>query len=268
MAEGAKTDQDAPGRSRRRSTLPKDAARQRYLEIGSMSALEQIRDDARRLDADAMAIGPFARLDAGAVAARDGKTRGTITNLFGSQAAYQAATMSLALDAGELAELAGWPRPADFADPLAWAEALFAGQSACGPRHGTEPATTYASLWVLWLGAVPYGLWSERIAVPSMVEFDRRVDQLAAIFAEALAHFRLALRAETTLEDLAAAAASLIEGVWLNQCLTTDDPRRPERPISATLVRAGRMLWNGALAPEAPGARSGGAAGTDAARES
>ena len=233
---------------RMRSPLPKDAARRRYLEIGSIAALEQIRDDARVLDAEAMAIGPFARLDAGAVAARDGKTRGAITNLFGSQAAYQSATMSLALDAGELAELADWPRPADFADAGAWVEALFAGQSACGPRHGAEPATIYAALWVLWLGAVPYGLWSERVAGPSMVEFDRRVDQLAAIFAEALAHFRLTLRPGTTLEDLAAAAASLIEGVWLNQCLMTHDPRNPDRPMSETLVRAGRMLWNGAIA--------------------
>ena len=124
--------------------------------------------DARALDGDALAIGPFARLDAGAVAARDGKTRGAITNLFGSQAAYQAETMRLTLDAGEIAELADWPDPAGFADADAWVEALFAGQSARGPQHAAEPAMSYAALWVLWLGAVPYGLWSERVAEPSM----------------------------------------------------------------------------------------------------
>lgn len=247
MAEASRTDGDGDRKPRQRSALPKAAARQRYLEIGSLAALEQIRLDAQVLDDDAMAIGPFARLDAGAVAARDGKTRGVITNLFGSQAAYQAETMNMTLDAGEIAELADWPEPAAFADADAWVAALFAGQSACGPRHAAEPAMSYASLWVLWLGALPYGLWSERIASPSMDEYDRRIGQLEAIFADALAHFDLILRPDTTLTDLACGAASLIEGVWLNQCLTGDHPRDPGQPISKTLIRAGRMLWRGAV---------------------
>lgn len=247
MAEAAKTDDTAGPKRRKRSALPKDAARLRYLQIGALAALEQIRHDAQALDVDAMAIGPFARLDAGAVAAREGKTRGAITNLFGSQAAYQAATMSMALDAGEIAELADWPDPADFADAGAWVEAFFASQSAAGPQHGAEPATTYASLWVLWLGAVPYGVWSERVAAPSIMEFDRRLVQLEAVFAEALARFGLSLRPGATLADLAAASASLIEGVWLNQCLTRTDPRNRERPIADILVRAGRLVWNGAV---------------------
>jgi hypothetical protein len=247
MTETAKTDGAAGPKRRKRSALPKDAARLRYLEIGALAALEQIRRDAQALDVDAMAIGPFARLDAGAVAAREGKTRGAVTNLFGSQAAYQAATMSMALDAGEIAELADWPDPTGFADAGAWIEAFFASQSACGPQHGVRPATTYASLWVLWLGAVPYGVWSERVAAPSMVEFDRRLTQLEAIFAEALTHFGLSLRPGVTLANLAAATASLIEGVWLNQCLTGTDPRDSQQPISNTLVRAGRLLWNGAV---------------------
>jgi hypothetical protein len=84
-------------RKRARSTLTKAEARQRYVEIGELVALEQIREDARLLDDGASAIGPFARIDANAVAARDGKTRGAVTNLFGSQAVFQAETMALAL---------------------------------------------------------------------------------------------------------------------------------------------------------------------------
>ena len=61
---------------------------------GGRGALRQIRDDSVALDASALPVGPFARLDANAVAAQDGKTRGAITNLFGSQAAFQAATMA------------------------------------------------------------------------------------------------------------------------------------------------------------------------------
>jgi hypothetical protein len=247
MAEASPTHGDG-GSKRHRSALPKDDARRRYLEIGSLVALERIRDDARVLDTEAMAIGPFARLDAGAVAARDGKTRGAITNLFGSQAAYQAETMSMTLDAGEIAELADWPDPGGFDDAESWVAAFFAGQSARGPAHGAEPAMRYASLWALWLGAVPYGLWSERVAAPSMDEYDRRVAQLEEVFDRAIAHFGLALREGVTVVDLACGAASLIEGVWLNQCLTGDHPRDPGQPISETLVRAGRMLWRGAVA--------------------
>lgn len=236
-----------PKRRRARSSLPKPEARRRYLEIGSLAALEQIRHDSQALDADAMAIGPFARLDAGAVAAREGKTRGAITNLFGSQAAYQVETMGLVLDAAELAELADWPDPAAHPDAEAWAAALFAGQAERGPRHGAEPAMSYAGLWVLWLAAVPYGLWSERVAAPSMEEYDRRVAQLEAIFADALSHFRLALRPDTSLADLACAAASLIEGAWLNQCLSGTHPRAPDRPSTTALAHAGVMLWRGAV---------------------
>ena len=86
---------------RGRSTLPKSEARRRYIEMGELVVLEQIRKkDAKKLDDGAVAVGPFARLDAEDVAARDGKTRGAITNLFGSQAAFQAETMALALDPG------------------------------------------------------------------------------------------------------------------------------------------------------------------------
>ncbi len=249
MSEAPRGEMTGKAKRRRRSALPKDAARRRYLEMGSLAALEQIRQDAAALDETALAIGPFARLDAGAVAAREGKTRGAITNLFGSQAAYQAETMAMTLDAGEIAELADWPDPAAFPDADAWVEALFTGQSARGPRHGAEPAASYAALWVLWLGALPYGLWSERVAGPSMEEFDRRTAQLEAIFAEAIAHFGLALRPDTTLADLAGGAASLIEGVWLNQVLTESHPRDPDRPVSDALVRAGRALWRGAVLP-------------------
>jgi hypothetical protein len=247
MSEASSIDPERQ-RKRRRSALSKDDARQRYVETGALVALEQIRHDAQALDRDALAIGPFARLDAGAVAARDGKTRGAINNLFGSQAAYQVATMSMALDAGDAATLARSPDPADFADAGAWVEALFAGQAACGPQHGAEPEMSYAALWVLWLGAVPYGLWSERVAEPSVDEFVRRVGQLEAIFAQALDRFGLTLREGTALADLACGAASLIEGVWLSQCLTRTHPRAVDRTIADALVRSGRLLWNGAVA--------------------
>ena len=236
-------------RAARRSTLPRDEARRRYVEIGQLAALRQIRADAERLDRGAIAVGPIARVDANAVAAEDGKTRGAITNLFGSQAAFRARTMELMLNAEEQLDRVDYPAPADFASADEWVDALFAEEAARGPRHGAEPAVHYASLWALWLSAVPYGLWSEQVSEPSVREYRHGVALLERVLAEALDRFDLALRDGVTLTDLAAAIASLVEGAWLSQCLTTHHPSDASRPVAELLVQSGRMLWRGATAP-------------------
>jgi hypothetical protein len=232
-----------------RSTLPKEQARRRYVELAGLVVLEQIREDSERLDREALPVGPFARLDANKVAAREGKTRGAISNLFGNQAALQAETMALALDAAQLIEAIAYPDPADHADPDAWVDAFFAEQSARGPRHDAEPAVDYATLWALWLSAVPYGLWSERVAGPSVDEHRQWVAQLEEVLGGVLDHFGLRLRAGTTLNDLACGVVSLVEGAWLNQCLTPRHPSDPSVPIAETLRRSGRLLWRGAVEP-------------------
>jgi hypothetical protein len=232
-----------------RSTLPKHEARQRYVEIGELAALEQIKRDSETLDGRAIAVGPFARLDSNAVAAQEGKTRGVISNLFGSQTAFQAETMSLALSAGGWIEQIEYPDPTDFASAEEWVDAFFAGESARGPLHGSEPVLNYAFLWALWLSAVPYGLWSEKIRRPSMEEQVQWLERLEEILTNALEHFGLTIREGTTVNDLACAIASLVEGVWLNQCLTTRHPSDPSQPIATVLRRSGRLLWLGAVGP-------------------
>jgi hypothetical protein len=236
-------------RSARRWTLPKDEARRRYVAIGELAALRQIRKDSKQLDRRSIAVGPFARIDANAVAAEEGKTRGAITNLFGSQAAFQVETMELALHAEEQMERLEYPAPRDFATPDEWVDAFFAGESARGPRHGAEPAVDYAFLWALWLSAVPYGIWSEQISGPSMEEYRQGIGRLEDVLAEALDRFDLTLHEGTTLTDLAAATASLIAGAWLNQCLTTRHPSDESAPIQTLLCRSGRLLWRGATEP-------------------
>jgi hypothetical protein len=57
------------------------------------------------------------------------------------------------------------------------------------------------------------------------------------------------LREGVTLNDLACATGSLIEGAWLNQCLSTRHPSDSSQPISAVLRRSGRLLWQGAVEP-------------------
>ena len=231
---------------RKRSTIPKAEARRRYIEAAELVVLDQIRKDSRLLDERAIAVGPFARLDANAVAAHEGKTRGAINNLFGSQAVFQAETMALALSARDWIDQIEYPDPAGFAEADAWVDAFFVAQSARGPQHGAEPAATYAFLWTLWLSAVPYGLWSEEICRSSMDEHVQWLTQLEQVIERALDRFGLRLRAGTTVNDLACAIASLTEGIWLNQCLTTLHPTDAREPIATVLVRSGRLLWRGA----------------------
>lgn len=237
----------AAAKPRKRSTLPRDEARQRYVQIGELVSLEQIRADSRLLDRSSIPVGPFARLDAGAVAAREGKTRGAISNLFGSQAAFQAETMGLALSVRDLVELLEYPAPADFDSAEGWLDELLVGESARGPHHGAKPAVTYGFLWALWLSAVPYGIWSERISKPSMDEHAGWVARLEEALAGAIEHFGLELRNDVRLNDLASALASLVEGVWLNQCLTAEHPSESSEPIATVLRRGGRLLWRGAV---------------------
>ena len=229
-----------------RSRLPQEEARQRYIEIGELVALEQIKKDSETLDLHSIAVGPFARLDANEVAARDGKTRGVISNLFGSQAVFQAETMSLALNSR------------DWISQIRIRILVITRRSA----HGSTPSSpesrngaiarrsshreNYGSVWALWLSAVPYGLWSEKIRRPSMEEHTQWLQKLEQVLGEALTRFGISLRDGVTISDLACAFASLIEGVWLNQCMTTHHPADPSEPIATSLRRSGRLLWAGA----------------------
>ncbi len=232
-----------------RSNLPRDEARRRYVDAGELAVLEQIRIDSATLDERSIAVGPFSRLDAGVVAAADGKTRGAVTNLFGSQAAFQAETMELALSAGDWIEQLAYPAPEDFPDEDAWLDALFTGESERGPRHGADPEVDYGFLWALWLSAVPYGLWSRRVVEPSLEEYRLWLARLERELTHALEHFGRTLREDVTVSELATAIGTMIEGAWLNQCLTTRNPGDEHEPVSSVLRRSGRLLWQGAVSP-------------------
>jgi hypothetical protein len=220
--------------------------------MGSLVALEQIQKDSQLLGEGTLAVGPFARLDAEAVAAHDGKTRGAITNLFGSQAAFQAAAMALALDAQEWVESIEFPAPQDYGDAEDWLDALLSGESARGPAHGVKPAAEHGLVWALWLSAVPYGIWSEEIAKPSVAEYVQTVRKLEQVILNAFDRFELTVQPGTSINDLACAIVSLTEGVWLNQCLTKRHPCDKAEPVGTMLRRGGRMLWRGAVMTRKP----------------
>ena len=92
-----------------------------------------------------------------------------------------------------------------------------------------------------------------RISGPSLEEQAQWLKQLETVFQKALEHFGMTLREGTTVNDLVCAVASLIEGAWLNQCLTDRHPCDPSQPISTTLRRSGRLLWFGATSPPVSG---------------
>ena len=117
-----------------------------------------------------------------------------------------------------------------------------------GPAHGAKPTVNDGFLWALWLGALPYGVWSEVVAEPSMAEYVQTVGRLEEAIEERAGAFRTAMREGTTVNDFACAVASLIEGVWLNQCLTKRHPCDRSEPVSTLLRRSGLMLWRGAIA--------------------
>jgi AcrR family transcriptional regulator len=240
--------------TRRRSALSPEEARKQYIRAAETVLLEQIQVDARRLDRQdderRVAVGPFAKLNAEQVAAAaEGKSRGAITNLFKSQRQFQLQAMALVLEDPEVDVLV-LPDPRTFDDPVTWIEALATAQSGRGPLHGMEPAVGYGLNWALWLSQVPYGVWSEHIAEPSMHEFRHSAERLESTCVRpALAHFGLVMRPPWTPLDLASAMNSLVEGLWLNQCLSRAHPTRPDDPTGEAARIAIRMLWQGATQP-------------------
>ena len=113
-----------------------------------------------------------------------------------------------------------------------------------------EPENRYGLRWAAWLGLVPYGIWSDTVARPSMEEFHSTVQHMAdEVLAPALEHFGFTLIDGTTLEDVALAATSAIEGCWLNAALTDRDPIGRGYPIARSLAATLRLIVRGAVRP-------------------
>ncbi len=237
-----------------RSKLSREEARRRYIQLAEKVILEQVEEDARRLDREddegRVAVGPFARLSAEQVAKLDeGRSRGAITNVFKSQRQFQLEAMALALEDPQV-DAIGPADPGGFDDAAAWVDAVATAESARGPIHEAEAVEGYAAGWVLWLGQVPYGIWSTSIAEPSMSEFRHSAERLEReAIRPALEHFGLEMRPPWTTMDLATAMRSMIEGLWLNQCLTREHPTSPGTPSVQGMRDSLRMIWQGATQP-------------------
>jgi len=236
-----------------RERLARVDAEETYIRAGELEVFRQLQRDGAALDATladkrAFAVGPFARVRADVVVDELGKTRGAINNLWGSQEAFRAAVMGVFLNDDSLgAADVDTPDPANFGGLRDWVDAWAVAEIERGPRHAMQPSNRYGLRWAAWLGLVPYGIWSERIAETSMDELRSGVDRYATqVLGPALAHFRAELADSTTIEDLAVAVHEAVEGTWLTSCLTADDPIGRSRPLSAALATTLYLLIRGA----------------------
>lgn len=235
----------------RRSTLPPEELRRRYIQLGELVLLEQIRAEAERLDiADsALPVASFARLDADEVARRVGKTRGSITNLFGSQAAFQLATMMVGID--EFVDIGGvhevdYPAPSAYPDPEGWLQALAHVECDRGPHHG-QPPTGYAARWTLWASLLPHAIWSTHMATVSTAEFENWTRWIEReLLQPALDHFGFEIAPPFQKHDLALALAHTIEGLWLSQAIVTHYGIGNGISPNQAAINALTMLWRGA----------------------
>lgn len=239
------------GASRRR--LSRDHAEEAYIRAGEVEVFRQLQRDAEALDvtmADerAFALGPFARLKTDVVLGGLGKTRGAINHLWGSQEAFRAAVMHVFLNDDSLGvDEVQYPAPADHATLDDWIVAWAATEIERGPRHGMAPQSSYGMRWAAWLGLVPYGIWSTTVSTTSNDEFRAGSARLAHdVLAPALVHFERRLVDGTSIDQLAVAVSTTIEGTWLTACLTEVDPLDGDDSIATTLARSLGLLVRGA----------------------
>jgi hypothetical protein len=238
-----------------RTRLLRGDAEARYIRAGEMEVFRQLKRDALALDKSlarnqAFAVGPFARLRADVMVDELGKTRGAINNLWGSQEAFRAAVMAVFLNDTSLGlSEVEYPDPTASANVDAWIEAVAQVEIARGPHHGMPPENRYGLRWAAWLGLVPYGIWSQRVARISLEEYRLGVERYATqVLEPALEHFGLVIAKPQSVRDLATAMCSTVEGFWLNACLTADDPLGRPGSIGAALATSLRLLVRGATA--------------------
>ncbi len=239
--------------TRPKTRLKRDEAEERYVRAGELEVFRQLQRDGRAMDEAlahdrAIAVGPFSRLRADVVIDELGKTRGAINNLWGSQQAFRAAVMGVFLnDTGLGLDEVDYPDPSTSRTLERWIERLADVEVSRGPRHDMPPENRYGLRWAAWLGLVPYGIWSKRVARASIDEYRQGAERYASeVLAPALEHFGLELRTGVTQLDLAVACCSMIEGFWLNACLTGDDPAGRKAPIGAALAASLSLLLHGA----------------------
>ena len=242
--------------TKKKTRLARDDAERRYISAGELEVFRQLQRDGRSMDPalahdQALAVGPFARLRADVVVDELGKTRGAINNLWGSQEAFRAAVMAVFLnDEGLGLDEVSYPDPAASKTLEHWVGRLAAVEIQRGPHHDMSPENRYGLRGAAWLALVPYGIWSDRVAKASVDEYRQGAERYGtAVVGPALKRFDLALALDITLLDVAAACCSLIEGFWLNACLTSRDPAGRNQSIDATLAASLCLVLRGATVP-------------------
>ena len=237
----------APKRPAGRSTLPRDEARRRYVEIGQLAALEQIKRDSEALDRRSIAVGPFARLDAGAVAEPRRQDARRDLEPVRQPGRLPGRDDGAGARRGRLDRAArATPRPPTIPTPAPGSTRCSPPSRRAGRSRARRPKVDYAALWALWLSAVPYGLWSERISEPSMEEHVQWVERLEQRFGEAIEHFGLQAARGHDARRPRRRGGEPDRGRVAQPVPDHTPPVGPREPIATFLRRSGRLLWEGA----------------------
>ena len=180
---------------------------------------------------------------------RDGKTRGAITNLFGSQAAYQVETMGMTLDARRDRRAGRLARPGRFR------RCRGVGRGAVRRPVGARAEARGGARHVLCvaLGALARHRALRPLERARRRAVDGRVRPAGGAARDDLRGRPGALRADAP-RGRGPGGPRLRRrqpdrGRLAQPVPDRRHPRVADAPISATLVRAGRMLWRGAVAP-------------------
>jgi len=167
----------------KRERLPRKVAEARYLDTGLDLLLESVRDRAQQLDRALVADGPdgsapdipgpVADVTAHAVADQLGKTRGAITNIWGSQQQFHLALLKKLLTStdnlGAIPDRHETEELVDSIDDVASAVSVFAdGELERGPRPDPDldnltNSQLWGSLFLTELAYYPYAQWSARV---------------------------------------------------------------------------------------------------------
>ena len=114
-----------------------------------------------------------------------------------------------------------------------------------------SPTVNDGFLWALWLSTIPYGLWSEEVARPSMKEYVQWLRRLERIFAGALDHFGLDSPRGHDDQRSRLRGGQPDRGHLAQPVLAQAPPLRPVGADRHLLRRSGRLLRVGATEPRA-----------------
>jgi len=206
----------------------------------------QRREAARQRSHSGRSVCPAST--ANAVARAHGKTRGAISQPVRQPGSLPGRNAGAGAQRGRVGRAGQVSRRRSTSPRRRLVRRRMAGQAARGPCMAPSPPSTTGSCGRS--GSAPYPTACERRGLAAQHERNTcsGCGAWSGYSPRRSNHFGRALRAARRSRSRRA-VASLIEGLWLNQCLIKAPPLRPAEPIATLLLRSAACLWRGRVAP-------------------